>query len=116
MSLNVFKSNVTASLVAQLVKHRPSVNGFPFYSWVRTIPWRSDRLPTPVFSGSPGGAAGKDLPTVWEAGVLFLGWEDSLEEGMATHSSILVWRILWTVQSMGLQRVTHMTESLSLFS
>ena len=39
-----------------------------------------------------------------------LGWEDPLEEGMATHSSILAWRIAWTeepggLQSMGLQRV-----------
>ena len=41
-----------------------------------------------------------------------LGWEDSLEEGMATHSSILTWRIPWTeepgrLQSRGLQRVRH---------
>ena len=41
-----------------------------------------------------------------------LGWEDPLEEGMATHSSILAWRILWTEepagrQSMGLNRVGH---------
>ena len=41
-----------------------------------------------------------------------LGWDDPLEEGMATHSSILVWRIPWTeepggLQSMGLQRVGH---------
>ena len=41
-----------------------------------------------------------------------LGWEDPLEEGMATHSSILAWRIAWTeepggLQSMGLQRVGH---------
>ena len=41
-----------------------------------------------------------------------LGWEDSLEKGMATHSSILVWRIPWTeepggVQSMGSQRAGH---------
>ena len=39
-----------------------------------------------------------------------MGWEDPLEEGMATHSSILAWRIPWTevlrgLQSMGLQRV-----------
>ena len=39
-----------------------------------------------------------------------LGWENPLEEGMATHSSILAWRILWTeepggLQSIGLQRV-----------
>ena len=41
-----------------------------------------------------------------------LGWEDPLEEGMATHSSILVWRIPWReepggLRSMGLQRVGH---------
>ena len=39
--------------------------------------------------------------------VRFLGWEDLLEKGKATHSSILAWRIPWTVQSMGLQRVGH---------
>ena len=41
-----------------------------------------------------------------------LGWEDPLEEGIATHSSILAWRIPWTeepggLQSMGSQRVEH---------
>jgi len=41
-----------------------------------------------------------------------LGWEDPLEEGMATHSTILVWRIPWTeepngLQSTGSQRVRH---------
>ena len=36
-----------------------------------------------------------------------LGWEDPLDKGMATHSSILAWRITWTVQSMGSQRVRH---------
>ena len=41
-----------------------------------------------------------------------LGWEDPLEKGLATHSSILVWRIPWTeepggLQSMELQRVRH---------
>ena len=48
-----------------------------------------------------------------ETQVLSLGWEDHLlEKGMATHSSILVWRIAWSeepggLQSMGLQRVRH---------
>ena len=54
----------------------------------------------------------KSLPTVQESQVQFLGWEDPLEEGMATHSSILAWRIPWTeepsgLQSMGSQRVGH---------
>jgi len=35
----------------------------------------------------------KNLPAMWEIWVQSLGWEDPLEEGMATHSSILVWRI-----------------------
>ena len=35
----------------------------------------------------------KNPPTIWETWVRSLGWEDSLEEGMATHSSILAWRI-----------------------
>ena len=47
-----------------------------------------------------------------ETWVQSLGWEDLLEEGMATHSSTLAWRIPWTeapggLQSMGLQRVEH---------
>ena len=35
----------------------------------------------------------KNLPVMWETWVQSLGWEDPLEQGMATHSSILVWRI-----------------------
>ena len=42
-----------------------------------------------------------------ETWVRSLGWEDPLEKGKATHSSILAWRIPWTVQSLGLQRVGH---------
>ena len=52
----------------------------------------------------------KNLPAMQETQVQSLGWEDPLEKGMATHSSILAWRIPWTeepgeLQSMGLQRV-----------
>ena len=39
----------------------------------------------------------KNLPPVQETWVRSLGWEDPLEKGMATHSSILAWRISWTV-------------------
>ena len=54
----------------------------------------------------------KHLPAMWETQVRSLGWEDLLEEEMATHSSILAWRIPWTeepgrLQSMGSQRVGH---------
>ena len=52
----------------------------------------------------------KNPSAMWETWVQSLGWEDPLEEGMATHSSILAWRIPWTeeprrIQSMGSQRV-----------
>ena len=49
----------------------------------------------------------KNLPAMWETWVLSLSWEDPLEKGKATHSSILAWRIPWTVKSMGSQRVGH---------
>ena len=39
----------------------------------------------------------KNLPAMWETWVLSLGWEDLREKGKATHSSILAWRIPWTV-------------------
>ena len=41
----------------------------------------------------------KNPPAMWETWVRSLGWEDPLEKGKATHFSILVWRIPWTVQS-----------------
>ena len=44
----------------------------------------------------------KNLPAMWETCVGSLGGEDPLEEGMAAHSSVLVWRILWTEESGGL--------------
>ena len=47
----------------------------------------------------------KNLPATQETLVQFLGREDPLEEGMATHSSILAWRILWTEESGGLQSI-----------
>ena len=49
----------------------------------------------------------KNLPAMQKTWVRSLGWEDPLEKGMATHSNTLAWRIPWTIQSMGLQRVRH---------
>ena len=40
-------------------------------------------------------------PVMWETWVQSLGWENTLEKGKATHSSILTWRVPWTIQSMG---------------
>ena len=60
----------------------------------------------------PGDSVGKESPAVQETWVRSLGREDPLEEGMATHSSVLAWRIPWTEepggrQSMGSERVGH---------
>ena len=68
-----------------------------------------------TYKDSPSGLVVKNLPEMQEpqeTQVQSLGWEDPLEEGMATHSSILAWRIPWTeelvgIQSMGSQRVGH---------
>ena len=57
--------------------------------------------------GFPSGSEGKVLPELWETWVKSLGWEDPVEKGMASHSSILAWRIPWTVLSMDLLRVRH---------
>ena len=54
----------------------------------------------------------KNLPAMQETQLRSLGWEDPLEEEMATHSSILAWRIPWTeepgrLQPLGLQKLEH---------
>ena len=63
-------------------------------------------------AGFPGGSAVKNLPVMQEMQVQSLGQEDPLGEGLATHSSILAWRIPWTeelggLQSTALLRVRH---------
>ena len=118
-----------------------------FDPWVGKIPWRREKLPTPVFLGFPGGSAGqesacnagdlgvipalgrspgegngyplqyswvslvaqlvKNPPAMRETWVQSLLWEDLLEKGKATLSSILAWRIPWTVQSTGSHTVRY---------
>ena len=56
-------------------------------------------LPGRGTKGLPSGSMGKNLPAMLETQetqVQSLGWEDALQKGMATHSSILAWRIPWT--------------------
>ena len=61
--------------------------------------------PLPYSWGSLVAQLVKNPPAMWETWVRSLGWEDPLEKGKATHSSILAWRTPWSVESMGLQRV-----------
>ena len=111
-----------------------SSQSYPQAVWLLQVDWLCDLegkkkvnwfVVTSVCQGFPGGASGKELTCqCWkhEMGVQSLGLEDLLEEGMATHCSILAPRIPWTVepgwlQSLGLQRVGHdWATSPSLFS
>ena len=59
-----------------------------------------------VFNGAPVMAQlVKNPPAMQETPVPYLGWEDTLQKGQGTHSSILAWRIPWTIQFTGSQRV-----------
>ena len=55
------------------------------------------------YLGLPRGSVVKNLPAVQELQARSLGWEDPLEEGMATLFSVLAWRIPWTEEPRGLQ-------------
>ena len=83
----------------------------PLYS-VKIL-WRSNRLPTPVFLGFPGGSDSERICLqCGKPGFYSLVWENPLEGDMATHSSILAWRIpmdrgAWWLLSIGSQKVTR---------
>ena len=59
----------------------------------------------------PGGSVVKKPPAMEEICMRSLGWEDSLERDVATHLSILAWKILWTEEPGGLQSIQGHTES-----
>ena len=79
-------------------------------SWIqRNGKFKQDRI---LYRTSLVAQTIKRLTTIWEIRVQSLGQEDLLEKEIATHSSILAWKIPWMVepgrlQSMGLQRVRH---------
>ena len=93
---------------------------FVFRTNISSWDWSSetlDKLPIKkpslrIFSGFSGGSGGKESACQCRDAGSIPSWEDPLEKGMATHSSILAWRIPWTedpsgLQSMRLQRVGH---------
>ena len=97
-----------------------------------THPWAQNSLsvippshtPPPPSPGNHGSAFCPPIRTsikhilhaMRETWARSLSWEDPLEKGKATHSSILAWRIPWSVQSMGLQRVRHNWATFTSFS
>ena len=65
--------------------------------WLRRSPGEGIDYPLQYSWASLVAQLVKNLPAMWETGVQSLGWEDPLENGKATRSSILVWRIPWTL-------------------
>ena len=101
-----------ASLGTQQVKNLPAIQEIPIRFLGQEVPLEKDRLPTPVFLGFPGGSDSKE--STYNAVDLGSapGLGRSLQEGMATHSSTVAWRIPWAeepggLQSMGSQRIRH---------
>ena len=82
-----------ASLVAQLVKNPLALQETSVPFWVGKIPGEGIGYPLQYSQASLVAQTVKSLPTMRETWAQSLGWEDPLEEGMATHSSILAWRI-----------------------
>ena len=76
-NLIIRQMNKGTALIAQLVKNPPAVQDF----WVEKIPWRRDRLPTPVFMGSPDDAGGKESACSVEDLGSIPGWGRSPERG-----------------------------------
>ena len=81
-----------------------AVDKWVFFVWGGAVIRDSSLIKVLFCLGFPYGSAGKESAAMRETWVRSLGWEDPLEKGKATHSSILAWRIPWT---MGLQRVGH---------
>ena len=110
--LSIPKSCLTWSLMCHhqfrvVINWKPSSGVWvqiPTLQSPSSVSWTSYLMPwVPHLWASLVAQLVKNLPTMLETWVWSLDWEDSLEKGKATHSSILVWRI----QTMGSQRVRH---------
>ena len=95
-----------ASLVDELVKNRHAMQETPvwFLGWEDLLE-KSISYSLQYSWASLMAQLVKDLPAMRETWVRSPGWEDALKKGKATHSSIRVWRISWTLQFMGLQSI-----------
>ena len=85
------------SLLVQLVKNPPAMQETLVQFPGREDPWRRESLPTPVFLGFPCDSAGESACNAGDLGSI-PGLRRFLEKGKSTHSSILAWRIPWTIQ------------------
>ena len=93
--------------MAQLIKNLPPCRRPQFDSWVGKSPWRRDSYLLQYSWAVPVIQLVKNPPVIWETWFQPLDWEDHLEKGKSTPSSILAWSIPWTALSMGSQRVGY---------
>ena len=84
-------------MIVQLVKNPPAMNPPGSIPGSGRSPGEGIGYPLQYSWASLVAQLVKNPPTMWETWVQSLGWEDPLEKGKATHSSILAWRIPWTV-------------------
>ena len=85
--------------IAQLVKNPPAMQETPVHSGLGRSPGEGTGYPLQYSRASLVPQLVKNLPAMQETWVRSLGWKDPLEKGKATHSSILAWRIPWTIES-----------------
>ena len=86
-----------------MVKNLPAIQETWVQSWVRRSPGEGKGYPLQYSWASLVAQIVKNPPAMQETRVLSLGRQDLLEKGMATHSSILAWRIPWTEEPGGLR-------------
>ena len=91
--------HIRASLIAQLVKNLPA-NLPGLIPGSGRSPGEGIDYPLQCSWTFLVAQLVKSLPAMWETWVRFLGWEDPLEKGKATHSSTLAWKIPWTVHGV----------------
>ena len=104
--------NSYCHLVAGIYSTKCILNGRRLWEWKGEVTEKKVGSVHLCLLGFPDGSMVKNLPATQEMQFRSLGQEDPLEEEMATHSTILAWRIPWTeepggLQSMGSQRVRH---------
>ena len=88
---------IQASLIAQSIKNLPAMQETPVQFLVGRSAGEGIGYPLKSSWASVVAQLVKNLPTMWETCVRSLGWEDPMEKRKATHTSILAWRIPWTV-------------------
>ena len=101
--VKVRKFNSIQTWVAQLVKNPPTMQEIPVWFLIWEVPLKKGQATLSSIIGLPCGSYSKESPYLGS----IPGLGRSPEKEMATHSSIRAWRIPWTEESMGLQRVRH---------